>query len=72
MIGCVVLTQGRRPAELAAALRSLAAQGAEHDVVVVGNGWTPAGLPDGVRAVALPEDRGIAAGRNAGVPAVAG
>jgi GT2 family glycosyltransferase len=73
VIGCVVLTQGRRAPELAAALASLAAQqGVEHDVVVVGNGWTPAGLPDGVRTVALPEDRGIAAGRNAGVPAVHG
>ena len=36
MIGCVVLTQGRRPAELAAALESLAMQrGIETDVVVV-------------------------------------
>ena len=34
----------------------------ELDVVVVGNGWEPAGLPDGVRAVALPEDRGIPGG----------
>jgi GT2 family glycosyltransferase len=73
MIGCVVLTQGRRPAELAAALDSLAAQrGVETDVAVVGNGWRPEGLPDGVRAVALDEDRGIPAGRNAGVGAVRG
>jgi GT2 family glycosyltransferase len=70
-IGCVVLTQGRRPAELAAALDSLAAQrGIELDVVVVGNGWDPSGLP--VRGVHLPADRGIPAGRNAGVPAVRG
>jgi GT2 family glycosyltransferase len=69
VIGCVVLTQGRRPAELAAALASL--RGAD-DVVVVGNGWTPAGLPDGVRAVVLAEDRGIPAGRNAGARAVGG
>ena len=73
MIGCVVLTQGRRPAELAAALDSLATQrGADLEVVVVGNGWRPAGLPEGVRAVALDEDRGIPAGRNAGVAAVDG
>jgi GT2 family glycosyltransferase len=73
MIGVVVLTQGRRPAELAAALASLASQrGAEPDVVVVGNGWKPSGLPDGVGAVALADDRGIAAGRNAGVGAVGG
>ena len=73
MIGCVVLTQGRRPAELAAALDSLAAQrGVPLDVAVVGNGWAPAGLPDGVHAVSLAQDRGIPAGRNAGVAAVAG
>jgi len=73
MIGCVVLTQGRRPAELAAALDSLAAQrGVPLDVAVVGNGWEPAGLPEGVHAVSLAEDHGIPAGRNAGVPAVAG
>lgn len=71
--GCVVLTQGRRPAELRAALESLLAQeGVELDVVVVGNGWEPAGLPDRVGAVALAEDVGIPAGRNAGVPAVGG
>jgi GT2 family glycosyltransferase len=73
VIGVVVLTQGRRRAELAAALESLRAQrGAATDVVVVGNGWTPVGLPEGVRSVALAEDRGIAAGRNAGVDAVRG
>jgi GT2 family glycosyltransferase len=71
--GCVVLTQGRRPAELRAAVDSLLAQeGVEVDVVVVGNGWEPSGLPSGVRGVALAEDRGIPAGRNAGVPAVGG
>jgi GT2 family glycosyltransferase len=73
MIGAVVLTQGRRPAELQEALASLLRQtDVELDVVVVGNGWQPAGLPAGVRSVALPEDRGIPGGRNAGVPHVAG
>ena len=73
MIGAVVLTQGLRPAELAAALGSLTAQrGVETEIVVVGNGWTPTVLPEGVRAVALPEDRGIPAGRNAGVGSVHG
>jgi GT2 family glycosyltransferase len=73
VIGAIVLTQGRRPTELAAALESLAAQqGVEIDVVVVGNGWAPTALPDGVRAVSLAEDRGIPAGRNAGVPDVRG
>jgi GT2 family glycosyltransferase len=72
-IGAIVLTQGRRPAELAAALESLASQrGPAVDIVVVGNGWTPAGLPQRVGAVALGEDRGIPAGRNAGVGAVRG
>jgi GT2 family glycosyltransferase len=72
-VGAVVLTQGRRPAELAAALGSLAIQrDVALDVVVVGNGWQPSGLPDGVRPVGLEADRGIPAGRNAGVDAVAG
>ena len=71
--GCVVLTQGRRPSELRAAVDSLLAQeGVEVDVVVVGNGWEPSGLPEGVRSVALAVDAGIPAGRNAGVPAVRG
>ena len=40
----------------------------------MGNGVDPAelGLPDGVRAVALPENIGIPAGRNAGVSRVGG
>jgi GT2 family glycosyltransferase len=71
--GCVVLTTGRRPAELAAALDSLLRQrGVETEIAVVGNGWEPAGLPGGVRGVGLPEDVGVAGGRNAGVPAVGG
>jgi len=71
--GCIVLSRGRRPAELRAAVGSLLAQtGVEVDVVVVGNGWKPEGLPDGVHAVALAKDVGIPAGRNAGVPAVSG
>jgi GT2 family glycosyltransferase len=72
-VGAIVLTQGRRPAELTAAVGSLLAQrGVELDVVVVGNGWAPEGLPEGVKAVHLPEDLGIPGGRNAGVPAVSG
>jgi len=66
--GCVVLTTGRRPDELHRALDSLGQQeGVDTDVVVVVNGGEPAGLPEGVRGVGLPEDRGIPAGRNAGV-----
>ena len=72
-IGCVVLTTGRRPEELRRALDSLLAQsGVDLDVVVVGNGWQPDGLPPGVRGVGLAEDRGIPAGRNAGVPETRG
>jgi GT2 family glycosyltransferase len=68
-IACVVLTTGRRPDDLRLALDSLLRQeGVELDVVVVGNGWEPTGLPDGVRGVGLADDRGIPAGRNAGVP----
>ena len=69
----VVLTQGTRPADLDRGLRSLLGQtGVELDVVVVGNGWAPVGLPAGVRALALPENVGIPAGRNAGVGQVRG
>lgn len=66
----VLLTQGQRPAELRRALDSaLAQQGVTTDIVVVGNGWTPVGLPEGVRSLALPENVGIPAGRNAGAAA---
>jgi GT2 family glycosyltransferase len=71
--GCVVLTAGRRPDDLRAAVESLLRQeGVAADVVVVGNGCDPEGVPDGVRVVALPRDDGIPAGRNAGVPHVRG
>lgn len=71
--GCVVLTQGRRPHLLAAALAGLLGQqGVDLDVVVVRNGGDPVALPDGVRAVVLPDNVGIPAGRNAGVPHVRG
>jgi len=66
-LGCVVLTTGGRPDDLGRAVESvLSQQGVDVDVVVVGNGWEPEGLPAGVRGVGLPEDRGIPAGRNAG------
>jgi GT2 family glycosyltransferase len=71
--GCVVLTAGRRPADLHRAVTSLLRQrGVAVDVVVVGNGCTPDGVPDGVRVIALDGDEGIPAGRNAGVPHVRG
>ena len=71
--GCVVLTQGGRPDELRRGIESVLAQrGATVDLVVVGNGWQPEGLPDGVRALGLESNIGATAGRNAGVGAVAG
>ncbi|WP_043672832.1 glycosyltransferase family 2 protein [Clavibacter michiganensis] len=72
-VGVVVLSQGRRPDGLAASLASVLRQeGVALDVVVVGNGWEPHGLVAGVRGIHLPENLGIPAGRNAGVPHVAG
>jgi GT2 family glycosyltransferase len=71
--GCVLLTMGRRPEDLQRALDSLLAQrGVELDIVVVGNTWEPTGLPDGVRGVGSPENLGIPAGRNLGVPHTSG
>ncbi len=71
--GCVVLTMGRRPDDLRRGLESVLVQrDVDVDVVVVGNGWDPTGLPPGVRAVALPDNVGIPAGRNAGIPHVGG
>jgi len=72
-VGVVSLSQGTRPADLAAGLESLATQeGVVLDVIVVGNGWAPEGLPAGVRALHLAENLGIPAGRNRGADEVAG
>src|SRR6476619_1884777 len=66
-VAAVVLSMGNRPAELAKALETLLAQeGVELDVVLVGNGWRPEGLPEGVRTVHLEENVGIPEGRNIG------
>jgi len=71
--GVVVLTQGSRPDDLRRGLDSLLAQrGVDLDILCVGNGWEPTGLPEGVRSLALPENLGIPAGRNEGVPHVSG
>ena len=68
-----MLTAGRRPGDLRAAVDSLLRQvDVETDVVVVGNGCRPEGVPDGARVVALGTDEGIPAGRNAGVAHVEG
>lgn len=67
------MSQGKRPHDLARGLHSVLAQtGVSLDVVVVGNAWVPTGLPAGVKALALPENLGIPAGRNRGVAEVRG
>jgi GT2 family glycosyltransferase len=72
-IGVVSLSQGTRQDDLRRGLESLLAQqDVELDIVCVGNGWDPIGLPDGVRPLALPENLGIPGGRNAGADAVTG
>lgn len=71
--GAVVLSMGTRPDELARAMDSLLRQrDVDLEVVVVGNGWEPTGLPSGVRTVALAENAGIPEGRNIGAKAVGG
>ncbi len=69
-VGCVVLTTGARPVELAAAVESARHQrGVDVEVVVVWN--APVGGPrpevPGTRLVAPGENLGIPAGRNLGV-----
>jgi GT2 family glycosyltransferase len=71
-LSCVILTMGNRPAELKRAIDSVLAFETEIELVVVGNGTEVPGLPDGVRTVVLPENVGVAAGRNAGVDACTG
>jgi GT2 family glycosyltransferase len=72
-VGVVLLTQGTRPDDLARGIRSLLAQqDVILDVVCVGNGWQPTGLPAEVKALGLPENLGIPAGRNRGVSRVTG
>lgn len=71
--GVVILTMGKRPEDLQRAIDSVLAQrDVVVDVVVVGNGWEPTEMPAGVAALGLPDNVGIPAGRNAGVPLVGG
>lgn len=71
-VAVVVLSQGNRPVELARCLDSVLGQrDVALDVLVVGNGWLPAGLPDRVRAHHEPDNIGAAAGRNLGARDVA-
>ncbi|WP_026410959.1 glycosyltransferase family 2 protein [Actinomadura oligospora] len=70
-VDAVVLTMNDRPDEFAQAMASLLAQeGVTLNVVVVGNGCVPDGVPDGVRTVTLPENVGIPEGRNVGADAL--
>lgn len=72
-VGVVILTMGKRPDDLARAIASVLDQrDVVTDIVVVGNGWNPVDLPDGVQGHGLPENIGIPAGRNAGVGLVKG
>jgi GT2 family glycosyltransferase len=76
-LSCVILTMANRPAELDRAVASALAlgAGAGHggvDVVVVGNGADVPPVPAGVTTVRLPQNVGVAAGRNAGVDACSG
>src|ERR1035441_10957988 len=66
-LSCVILTMGDRPAEVNRAIDSVLTQrGAQVKLVVVGNGAEVTGLPAGGRTVLLPENVGVAAGRDAG------
>jgi len=72
-VSCVILTMGNWPAELDRAVASaLAQEGTGVEVVVVGNGADVPPLPAGTTAIRLPQNIGVAAGRNAGVDACAG
>lgn len=64
-VGVALLSMGNRPVELAAALDALSRQrGVEMDVVLVGNGWEPEGVPGWIRTHHSPENLGVTAGRN--------
>lgn len=66
-VAVVVLSMGDRPGPLRHALQTLLAQtGVDLDILVVGNGWEPAGIPGGVRTLHLPQNVGIPEGRNIG------
>lgn len=72
-IGCVVLTQAKRPDDLKRAVESIIRQReVDVDLVVVGNGARPDNLPDDVEIKELSHNVGIPAGRNAGIEHVSG
>lgn len=72
-VGVVLLSMGNRPEELAHALDGLAQQrDVELDVLLLGNGWVPEGVPDWVRTEHSAENLGCPGGRNAGAPMTRG
>lgn len=72
-VGCVVLTMGKRPEELARSVQSLLTQtGVETHIVVTGNGWKPVDLPAGVESHWIETNIGATAGRNAGAKVAKG
>ena len=69
-VACVFLTMGDRPEDLERAIHSVQEQaGNPVEIVVVANGVPAPKVPDGVRALELPTNVGIPAGRNAGLAA---
>lgn len=71
--GCIVLTMGKRPEELQAAVDSLLNQeDVSLDIVIVGNGWDPKTQFPNLKTLHLVENVGIPAGRSAGVKEVSG
>lgn len=72
-VGVVLLSMGNRPEELARSLAALERQvGVDMDVVLVGNGWVPEGVPTWVRSHHSPSNLGCPGGRNLGASLVRG
>jgi GT2 family glycosyltransferase len=72
-LSCVILTMGNRPAELERAIESAQAlRGDGIDLVVIGNGADVPPVPAGVQAIRLPQNVGVAEGRNIGLAACCG
>lgn len=72
-LSVVILTMGDRPGELRRAIASALAQTAvDMEVIVIGNGADVPGPPPGVTVISLPDNLGVAAGRNAGAGAAVG
>lgn len=71
-VSVIILTRGDRPTELHRAITSAFAQlDVAVEVIVVGNGWRPVGLPAGVRTLHLDRNIGVGA-RNQGAALATG